>query len=648
MANAEVGSAYVTIMPAMDKSFGTDVKSALSSTGTEGGNMFGEGMLGSFAGMATKIIAALGLVEVAKKIGEVGKQALDAYASYEQLSGGVDKLFGDAADTVRQNAQQAFETAGMSANDYMETVTGFSASLLQSVGGDTQEAAKQADKAIRDMSDNANTFGTDIQSIQNAYGGFAKGQFTMLDNLKLGYGGTKEEMQRLLDDAEAISGVHYDISSYSDIVDAIHEVQDAQHIAGTTANEAAGTVEGSVGAMKASWTNFLTELGKDDADLDAVTQQLANSVVTAAKNVVKVIFRIITNGVKSFPKIIKGFYNVVKQNLPEWIKKLKQLLSDAWDAVKRRATEAWNNIKTAIVNKLNEAKQAISDKWNAIKTDISNRVNAIKTDLTNKWNAIKTTVTNVVNNIKTGVINAWNNLKTNVTNTVNGIKTNVVNTWNGLKTSVLTIVDGVKTGITNTWNNLKTSVSNTVTNIKNTVTNTFNNLKTSVSNTWNNIKTAITKPIEDAKQAVSGVIDRLKGLFPINVGNILSGIKTPHFSINWTTKTILGKDVSWPSGVGVEWYAKGAIFSKPTVLSGVGEAGPEMVLPQKGGLMTDFAQEVTAQVNTPSQRDIKNAVMDAITEMGGLSVVLDGKSVGYGLSPYVNRGMGNLAYRGVV
>lgn len=186
MANAEVGTAYVTIMPKMDKSFGTTVAGELGTTGAEGGQLFGDGMLGSFAGMASKIIAALGLVEVAKKIGEVGKQALDAYANYEQLSGGVNKLFGDAASTVEQNASRAFETAGMSANEYMETVTGFSASLIQSVGGDTAKAAEQADKAIRDMSDNANTFGTDISSIQNAYSGFAKGNFTMLDNLKLG------------------------------------------------------------------------------------------------------------------------------------------------------------------------------------------------------------------------------------------------------------------------------------------------------------------------------------------------------------------------------------------------------------------------------------------------------------------------------
>lgn len=175
---------------------------------------------------------------------KLGKEVVNAYADYEQLVGGVDTLFKGSSQKLQSYASNAYKTAGLSANDYMETVTGFSASLIQSLGGDTDKSVKYADMAITDMADNANKMGTDMSLIQNAYQGFAKQNYTMLDNLKLGYGGTKEEMQRLLSDAEKISGVKYDISSYADVVDAIHVMQESMDIAGTTAKEAEGTISG--------------------------------------------------------------------------------------------------------------------------------------------------------------------------------------------------------------------------------------------------------------------------------------------------------------------------------------------------------------------------------------------------------------------
>ena len=187
---------------------------------------------------------ALGAVAVAAGAAAVklGKEVIAAYADYEQLVGGVDTLFKDSSQEIQRYAANAYKTAGLSANEYMETVTGFSASLIQSLGGDTEKAAKYADMAITDMSDNANKMGTDMSSIQNAYQGFAKQNYTMLDNLKLGYGGTKQEMERLLADAEKISGVKYDISSYADVVEAIHVMQESMDIAGTTAKEAEATI----------------------------------------------------------------------------------------------------------------------------------------------------------------------------------------------------------------------------------------------------------------------------------------------------------------------------------------------------------------------------------------------------------------------
>jgi uncharacterized protein YbjQ (UPF0145 family) len=211
--------------------------------------------------------------------------AVKNYADYEQLVGGVDTLFKDSSEKVQEYASKAYRTAGMSANAYMETVTSFSASLLQSLEGDTEAAAEKADMAIIDMADNANKMGTSIEMIQNAYQGFAKQNFTMLDNLKIGYGGTKTEMERLLADAEAISGIEYDISSYADIVDAIHVIQTEMGITGTTAKEASSTIQGSISAMSAAWSNLTVEIAKDNGDVEGSVAELVDSVSTAFDNI---------------------------------------------------------------------------------------------------------------------------------------------------------------------------------------------------------------------------------------------------------------------------------------------------------------------------------------------------------------------------
>lgn len=234
-------------------------------------------------GTAAKVGGAA-IAATATAVAALTKSAVEAYAEYEQLVGGVETLFKDSADQVQMYAANAYKTAGMSANEYMETVTSFSASLLQSLDGDTAAAAEYADRAITDMADNANKMGTDIESIQNAYQGFAKQNYTMLDNLKLGYGGTKEEMERLLADAEKISGIKYDISSYADITEAIHVVQTEMGITGTTAEEAATTIQGSLSMMKGAWANLLTGLADENADFDALMNNFVDSVVTVGKN----------------------------------------------------------------------------------------------------------------------------------------------------------------------------------------------------------------------------------------------------------------------------------------------------------------------------------------------------------------------------
>lgn len=276
-----------------------------------------------------------GVKAVASGIKSLISGAIEGYGEYEQLVGGVETLFGSSADTVIKNAETAYQTAGLSANAYMETVTSFSASLLQSMGNDTKAAAKKADQALTDMSDNANKMGTDMQSIQNAYQGFAKQNYTMLDNLKLGYGGTKEEMQRLIDDANALNAAqgnytNYSIESYADIVDAIHTVQTEMGITGTTALEASTTIEGSIGAMKAAYQNFVTGLGDQNADIGALTEELIQTAGTVAENVLPVIENVVKNIAetvkKQGPDMITKFVAYATEKLPEVLKLGIQLI----------------------------------------------------------------------------------------------------------------------------------------------------------------------------------------------------------------------------------------------------------------------------------------------------------------------------------
>lgn len=276
-----------------------------------------------------------GIKAVASGIKSLISGAIEGYGEYEQLVGGVETLFGSSADTVIKNAENAYKTAGLSANAYMETVTSFSASLLQSMGNDTEAAAKKADLALTDMSDNANKMGTDMQSIQNAYQGFAKQNYTMLDNLKLGYGGTKEEMQRLIDDANALNAAqgnytNYSIESYADIVDAIHTVQTEMGITGTTALEASTTVEGSINSMKAAYQNFVTGLGDQNADIGALTEELIQSAGNVAKNVLPVIESVVKNIAETVreqgPDMITRFVAYATEKLPEVLKLGIQLI----------------------------------------------------------------------------------------------------------------------------------------------------------------------------------------------------------------------------------------------------------------------------------------------------------------------------------
>lgn len=306
-----------------------------------------------------------GIKRVGQVFIDIGKQAVDAYGNYEQLAGGIKKLYGDASKEVMNNAKQAYLTSGMSANQYMEQSTKFSAALINSLGGDTKEAARLTDVAMRSIADNFNTFGTDIESVQNAFQGFAKGNYMMLDNLSLGYGGTKKEMERLISDANKYAKTigetsNLSIDSFADIVKAIELVQKKQGIYETTSKEAATTIQGSLNMTKAAWENLLVAIADEDADFDTAIDNLIESATAAGENLIPRI-----------EQVIKGMGRAIEKLLPI-------ALSEAPKAIARYAPEVLKSIKSlfsviyiSLQNLLTETD------WNALGGKIATGINAI-------------------------------------------------------------------------------------------------------------------------------------------------------------------------------------------------------------------------------------------------------------------------------
>lgn len=372
-----------------------------------------ENMGGSATKLFGKIKGALTAAAIAKAIGDIAKASISAYADYEQMVGGVETLFGtngksleeyaaDAGKTVDQisdkynslvnaqslvfdNAKKAYKTAGVSATQYMDTATSFAASLISGLKGDTETAAKLVDLAILDMSDNANKMGTDMASIQNAYQGFAKQNYTMLDNLKLGYGGTQSEMKRLLRDAQKLSGQKYNIKNLNDIIEAIHVIQDEMEITGTTQKEASETISGSWNATKAAWDNLLTGLSDGNADIDSLVKGLGESAWNTAKNVAKATGNLLVNTGKVFqsvfllagdaisdgwqntvwPWIQKNFKATLGIDLPDW-PTVVQSVKDGWETLKTGLVDAFNFAIKVAVTDWETIKQTITDLWNNI------------------------------------------------------------------------------------------------------------------------------------------------------------------------------------------------------------------------------------------------------------------------------------------
>lgn len=402
----QLGKAYVQIVPSM-QGLASELRRAFGDSMPDGhrfGSSLGGKVVSGFGstikkGFALAAKAGIATISAASAgIGAIVKSSASAYADYEQNIGGVETLFKDNADTIVKYASEAYKTAGISANDYMQNVTSFSASLLQGLGGDTAQAAEIANEAMVDMSDNANKFGTDISSIQNAYQGFAKQNYTMLDNLKLGYGGTQAEMARLINDSGVLGdSIKVDEKtvnsvSFDKMIEAIHKVQTDLDITGTTSKEAATTVSGSLGSVKAAWANLMAGMGDKNADLKNLIKEMVSTVKTFAKNILPVI-----------KQALSGVTTLISELAPDIAAELPQLVSDLLPQIIEAGTQIFQALVKGISDNIGTITQAAITAITTIATALIQNtgplVQSLATIITTIAQALPTILPDLINAI---------------------------------------------------------------------------------------------------------------------------------------------------------------------------------------------------------------------------------------------------------
>lgn len=439
------------------------------------------------ANIGTAAVTAAGTAIVA-----LTKSSIDAYAEYEQLVGGVETLFEDLSWDVQQNAGKAFETAGLSANEYMSTAMSFAASLNQSLlatEGNIARSADLTDQAIIDMADNANKMGTSMEMIQNAYQGFAKQNYTMLDNLKLGYGGTKAEMERLLEDAGKLSGIEYDISSFADIVEAIHVVQTEMGITGTTAKEASETISGSVASMSAAWSNLVTGLADDEADFDSLMDDFVGSVKTAAGNIAPRIGTAL-NGVA---KLIQEIVPVAMQYIPQIITEFLPTIADA-------AIGIVTSIGTAIFDNIDQilewGQNMLDTLLEGINSNSGNISGVVTRIITTFGNFILENLPEIImagftilGSLISGLIEAIPELATAATKAIIELAAYLISAENLEKIIRLgsDLINALSEGIENVVEELVSVGEDVVESIKQGISNAWDGLKTWFNNLWDSL-----------------------------------------------------------------------------------------------------------------------------------------------------------------
>lgn len=557
-------------------SFSAEVKKQSANVNDSFAKM-GDGIA---AGMKTAA-AATGAVVAA--LAGITTASVKAYADYEQLTGGVNKLFGDSAAAIMGYANEAYKTAGVSANDYMTQITSFSASLISSLGGDTAAAAEIGDMAIRDMSDNANTFGSSIGDIQNAYQGFAKGNYSMLDNLKLGFGGTATEMARLVNESGVLGDSYIDLADkqnigaalqevgFAKIIEAIHKTQEKMKITGTTMKEAEGTISGSITMVKASWENLMIGLAQDEANIPTLVGNVVSSAASVLENIIPVVKQILANIPAAISEIspeagaaaqviidtLGAAFDLllpVIENVGSVILKVMGYLSQHQGVVIAMATAigvvaaaitAYNAVQ-AIKNALDitgavsvgtlttavaahaVAMAAALAPYLAVAAAIA-AVIAIIVVCVKHWDEIKAKVKEVAENIKKAVqgmvdkvVSFFTNMKEKIGSAIDNIKSAATQKFEAIKTAITEKIQAAKDKVVSIFTAIKTAITNKINEIKTSISNTFEAIKTAISTKVENIKTKVVDTFTNIKTSITTKITEAK----TSVLNVFDNIKT--------------------------------------------------------------------------------------------------------------------------
>lgn len=534
-----IGTAYIKIMPEA-KGISGEIAGVTDPAAEAAGKSGG----GKWSSAFKKVLAVAG-------IGAAVGKALFAGADLQQSIGGIETLYKDSADKMMAYANQAYKTAGVSANDYMQQATSFSAALISSYNGDVNAAADATNQAMIDMADNSAKLGTPLESIQMAYQSFSRGQYQLLDNLKLGYGGTKAEMERLLADAEKITGVHYDINELGDVYDAIHVIQGELGITGTTAEEAASTISGSIGMLKASWQDFMGNLALGN-DIYPQMEALAESVIAVIRNVVPAVWNIITG----IPRMIIEHWPEIVSAVSSGVSSLIAYVQSNWPMWVQTVFATLQQIGLAIINGLpgllaraNELLQGVFA-W-----------------LSSNWPVLISKVWELLLNLGGTLLSRLPSILLK------------------LGQLLVTLVKGI---LTTAWKTALLSFQTILSGIGQFALNVLQKLRSGLSTVWS----VITSPFSKAKETLDGIVAKIKGFFPIHFGKIFDGLKLPHFNVKGGKFPygVAGKG-SLPS-FSIDWYKKAEtqpyMFTDAT-LFGAGEHNDE-ILYGRNQLLKDIAQ----------------------------------------------------------
>lgn len=624
MADAVIGSAYLQVIPKMSLN---PLKRESAIAGTASGESFNQkfgsalGSAGSIAKTALKGVAvAAGAASAA--VGIIGKNVYDSYSSYEQLEDGMKKLFGKDVSTVMANADKAFITAGKSANEYMEGVTSFAASLKKSVGGDTKEAARLADVAMTAISDNVNTFGTDAQSVQAAVQGLAKGNYSMLDNLSLGFAGTQQGMVDLINESGVLDHKLEKTSELADVgfgtmVEAIQAVQKSMGIAGTTAKEAMGTLEGSMTAAKSAISNVFSSIGTGDPKkLRSAIGGFVDSVFgimndETGKREGGVIANLVALAQRSFqalagylPSIVNGALSslpdVIEQPLRGVINRVTGMfgkvdvagtISGAFKAVAPVVTSSIGGILTAINRAYDVITTEVLPVAKQAYDTIAPVITKIYEDVQSHLPKIQETFSSAMGAVRDLMADIWPDIQEIVLTATSIIGSAIEFLWPIVK-AAFEKIQGVAQAV---WPYVSMVIKTSVALIKGAV-NGLAALPSKVNAVFSKVKNAITTPINAARDAVSSAIERIKSI--VNGAHLsLPHFALPHFRID-------GGELPWGIGgkghapsVHVDWYAKGGWIDSPTIFAGVGERGGEFVWPSYAPYLDQYADALANRIN---------------------------------------------------